>query len=79
MDKQRVCVQNLELSVVLPDGLQEGVVLLRLVCFKAQISLQSLLLAFQTLPRQTHINTRLTVFFICRRRLYIQVRRPSLL
>lgn len=39
----------LQLPVVLPNGLQEAVVLSSLVCFEAQVSLQAFLLSLQTL------------------------------
>lgn len=40
---------HLQLPVVLPHGVQESIVLLSLVGFEAQISLQTLLLSLQTL------------------------------
>lgn len=42
-------VLHLQLPVVLPHGLQESIILLSLVGFEAQISLQTLLLSLQTL------------------------------
>lgn len=39
----------LQLPVVLPHGRQEAVILLSLVCFEAQVSLQALLLSLQML------------------------------
>lgn len=47
---QNTCqVLHLQLPVVLPHGLQESIILLSLVGFEAQISLQTLLLSLQTL------------------------------
>lgn len=55
----------LQLPVVLPDGLQEAVILPSLVCFEAQISLQRLLLALQALRPQTNRRS-----FVCSHRTY---------
>lgn len=72
-------MSHLELPVVVPHGAQECVVLLSLVGFEAQISLQTLLLSLQTLRTFINITVTSVTWFLVTGRQIKLTRRSSVI